>query len=62
MDNDHSFEWLAQQLGQVLKRIEKCEGKIAQLQASSIQPGWLSINRREFQQMEERVKKLEGGQ
>ena len=56
---DASFEWLMQQLGHVLKRVERCEGKLAQLQATSMQPGLLVPNRREFQQLEDRIRQLE---
>jgi len=61
MSEDASFEWLVRQLRQVLKRIETCEGKVSQLEATSILPSLQVPNRRDLQQLEERVKKLENG-
>ena len=59
MSDDASFEWLVQQLRLVSKRIERCEGKIAQLEAESIRPGTMFPSRHELQQIQDRVKKLE---
>lgn len=59
MSKDASFEWLLQQLGQVLKRIERCEGKIAQLEAGALQPALRFPSRRELQGLEKRLDRLE---
>ncbi len=59
MFDDDSFEWLVQQLRLMSKRIERCEGKIAQLEAQSIQPGLMFPSRHELQKIDDRVKKLE---
>src|SRR5437870_1837732 len=61
MSEDASFEWLVQQLRQLLNRVERCEGKMAQLEATSIRPGLSIPSRRELQQLDERVNKLENG-
>jgi BMFP domain-containing protein YqiC len=60
MPNDDAFEFLRQQLAMLAQRVERLEGKVAQLRAEANQPGLMYPNRREFQQLEDRVKKLEG--
>lgn len=59
MCEDASFEWLVQQLRQVFKRIEKCEGKVAQLEAMSTSPSLQVPSRRELQSLEQRIERLE---
>lgn len=61
MSDDASFEWLVQQLRLVSRRIERCEGKIAQLEAGAFRPESKFPSRLELQQIEDRVKKLENG-
>ena len=59
MTKDDAFDFLHHQLKLLARRIEHLEGKVAQLHAESIRPGLMIPTRREFQQLEERVQKLE---
>lgn len=59
MPNDDAFEFLHQQLTLLAKRVERLEGKVAQLHAQSILPGPMSSTRREFDVLEQRIAKLE---
>ena len=61
MPDDDAYDFFRKQLLLLAKRVERLEGKVEQLRAESIQPGLMFPNRREFQQLEERVKKLEPG-
>ena len=62
MPDDDAFDFFRKQLTLLARRVERLEGKVAQLRAEAITPGIMHPNRREFQQLEDRVKKLEGEQ
>jgi hypothetical protein len=61
MNDDHAFNFLRQQLTLLARRVERLEGKVEQLRVESIPPGLVYPTRRDFQQLEERMRKLEGG-
>lgn len=58
--SDAAFDFFRQQLMQLSRRVEQLEGKVEQLRSQAIDPRLLRPNHREFQQLEERVKGLEG--
>jgi hypothetical protein len=61
MLDDDAYKFFQEQLTLLVRRAERLEGKVEQLRAEAIRPGLMFPNRREFQQLDERVKKLETG-
>ena len=61
MPTDDAYDFFRQQLTQLSRRVERLEGKVEQMRSESIRPGLIFPNRREFQQLDDRVKNLEDG-
>ena len=60
MPNDDAYEFFRKQLRLLADRVVRLEGKVEQLRAEAIRPGLVYPTRREFQQLEDRMKQLEG--
>jgi hypothetical protein len=61
MIEDDAYKFFWKQLKALAKRVEDLEEQLAGLQAEKIRPSLVCPTRREFQQLEDRVKKLDGG-
>ena len=60
MLEDDAYKFFWKEMKTLLKRVEDLEGQLEQLRAEKVRPSLVCPTRREFQQLEERVKKLDG--
>lgn len=61
MLEDDAYKFFWKELTALRKRVEDIEGQLADLQAEKIRPSLVCPTRREFQTLEDRVRKLDGG-
>ena len=61
MLEDDAYKFFWKHLTALKTRVEDVEKQLAELRAEKIRPGLVCPTRREFQKLEDRVTKLDGG-